>query len=168
MATVALVSPTAEAAMKRPPKPTRRPRRSPGWTVRRCLHGVTDLPKTVMLPLTPEALGLERDEELDEQLRQLYLLELSNLRDGADVRREAYAIARRPELQLRLEQSDELVETAPGHVRLRTKRRRGILRHLTNEPDLATLPLFPPPPPILPKSGEWRDVQLGLHLGRLI
>lgn len=113
-------------------------------------------------------LGFGPDPELAEQLAQLYILELEHLYDGADLRKEAYAIARRPELRLRLEQSDTLVDIIPGHARLRPKRRRGILRHLENEPDLGGLPLFLPPLPIMPTGDQWRGARLDLHLGRLI
>jgi hypothetical protein len=132
------------------------------------LHGTGERPKPFTIsPLTPKALGIELDAELEEQIERLYSLELENLHDGVDVREKAYAIARRPELRLRLEQSDELVDTLAGHTRFRRKRRHGILRHLANEPDLAGLPLFLPPFPIMPKGPEWRGVELDLHLGRL-
>jgi len=155
--------------MKRPPRPTLRTGYSPGWTVRRRRHRGSDPRARIATPpLTPKVLLCESDPEIDEQVGRLYHLELENLRDGADIRREAYAIARRPELRLRLEQSDELVDTLAGHVRLRSKRRRGILRHLSNEPDLAGLPFFLPPVPPMPKGAEWEGVRLDLHLGRLI
>jgi hypothetical protein len=167
-ATTAAVTTPREACMRRPPRPSARRQPSLGWTVRqRQYQGDQREGRIPSLPLTPERLGFESDPDLKEQLTQLYELELQNLRQGADLRREAYGIARRPEIRLRLEQSDELVDTLPGHMRLRPKRRRGIFRHLLNEPDLAGLPLFMPAVPPKPKGAEWDGIHFDLHLGRL-
>jgi hypothetical protein len=153
--------------MKRPPRPTGRPGSSPGWTIRRRQYHGRDR-RAAAAPLTPTSLGIEPDHEIDEQISRLHHLELENLRDGADLRSETYAIARHPELRLRLEQSDELVDTLPGHVRLRAKRRRGILRYLSNEPDFAGLPFFLPLVPPMPTGAEWPNLRFDLHLGRLV
>ncbi len=155
--------------MKRPPKPGTRVAPSPGWMVRHRLHrGKNPRPVGETKLLTPALLGIQSDPELEEQIAKLHLLELENLRAGADIRHQAYAIARRPELYLRLERSEELEEKSPGHCRFRGKRRRGILRHPLNEPDLGTLPFFLPLVPPIPGGTEWKGLQMDLHLGRLV
>jgi len=154
--------------MKRPPRPTTRVASSPGWAVQRRRHRGRDPRATLATPpLTPSLLGIEPDPELEEQIAQLQRLELENLHQGADVRREAFSIAGRPELRLRLEQGEEIEEKMPCHVRLRKKRRRGILRYLLVEPVFPALPFFLPLLPPTPKGHEWRGLRLDLHLGRL-
>ena len=155
--------------MKRPPRPKERVAPSPGWTARRRLrHGDPKLTLPTK-PLTPKLLGIEPDPELEELIAQLQQLDLENLRPGADVRRESFAIARhRIELLVRLEQSVELEETLSGHIRLRPKRRRGIFRWLLNDPDLPGLPFFLPLVPPKPRGTEWEGLRLDLHLGRLV
>jgi len=118
-------------------------------------------------PNDPAALGIASDPEIDEQLRQLRLIELRDLRPGVDLRRDAYAVAHRPELRLQLEQSDELVDSLPGHVRFRAKRRRGILRHSANEPAWEGLPFFLPSVPPVPEETA-RNQVVNFHLGVLV
>jgi hypothetical protein len=83
-------------------------------------------------PSTPPMLAIETSPDVEDQMARLYLLELENQRNGADLRHEAYVIGRAPELRSRLELSDQLVESLPCHVQLRPKRRRGVLCHLSN------------------------------------
>jgi hypothetical protein len=83
------------------------------------------------------------DPELVRQIRLLAQLDFTHRVAGADLRNEAMRIATNPDLRDWLRQSDELVERLKGSVRLRKRRRRGILRN-TIEPDLG-LPSFMPP-----------------------
>jgi hypothetical protein len=107
--------------------------------------------------------------ETGAELAELYELDLANRFPGADVRQQAYAIARSSETRQRLEQSDALVQPLPGHATLRRKRRRGILRFLRTEAGQEGLPLFTPAPPPQPGPHQWPDVETrwGAYLDEL-
>jgi hypothetical protein len=83
------------------------------------------------------------DPELIRQMQMLAQLDFTHRIAGANLRTEAMRIATNPDLRDWLQHSDELAETLKGSVRLRKRRRRGILRN-TMEPDLG-LPFFMPP-----------------------
>lgn len=117
-------------------------------------------------PLAPPLAEFRaNDPEFQRQMEALRELDHANQRAGADVREEAFAIATIPELRVRLELGEELVETLPAHSSLRSKRRRGILRYLETEPSYTGLPIFPPLAPPLPNPREWPKVEL--HWGWL-
>jgi len=109
------------------------------------------------------------DSEVGEELLALCQLDLANRTPGADVRKDAYAIARTDENRRRLEQSDELVEKLPGHANFRRKRRWGIPRFLATEGSQKGLPLFTVQLPAQPSAALWPDTEIhwGAYLDEL-
>lgn len=109
--------------------------------------------------------------EVKQALELLRNLDWANLQAGADMRAQAVVIVRAiPFLADWYEKSEELRRNLKGAVRLRRRRRLGILRHVTGP--LLGLPFLEPPVYPSTSAPEWRlkplwdELELALIYGR--
>lgn len=117
----------------------------------------------------PQPILDSSDPDVSRELAQLYNLDLSNRRPGVDLRQQANRVIRTEATRSRLEQSDDLVRRLSCHSSLRSKRRLGILRHLSTDAAQEGLPVFAPPPPPRPDPRFWPDLEIhwGAYLDEL-
>lgn len=121
---------------------SRRNKRPTAIARRRLLHLVARKIRCDTYRNFAEPTWLTSDPAFVSQLEALRELALVNREGGADMRPAAKAVAMHPFLTRWLERSDALVDELQAPVRLKGRRRRGILRHLDGP--LRGLPFFQP------------------------